>query len=500
MNLKQKSFKAISWDIVGKLVQQGSAFLVSIVLCRLLEPQDFGVVAMAGVFIAISNIFLDFNLSSALIQKKSPTQIQYSTIFYMNLIAAVCLSITLYTCAPLIGLFYKNETVTLVVRVLSFRYFFNALVSVQSTIFRKKIDFKSLTLCKLVGFLFAAPCGIAAAYAGLGVWALVIQGYIGTFVTTIAIWHRSNWRPSLLFSLREIRDLWSFGYKLFLSGMIDAVYSRLDILVIGKMFPPAILGYYNRAKNSEQFIIKYTSSSLALVLFPVFSQIKDDLKKVIDITNKSLNLVAFLSCALMGLLFLIAEDFITLLYSEKWAPAVPYLKVLLLTGYAYPVSSIIMNVIRGRGKSGDFLRAEIYKKILLTLGFVVGFSFGLTGYLWALVIVSFISVFFINGYYLEKEIGYKRLHLFICVAKYFILTSISVILCSYLYAHIPHVRFLRITLTTLAYTVLYGFLNNLLCTEGWAIFGHEVTLLSEKIPPDILWTRPIKKAIGFLFK
>ena len=220
MSLKEKSVNAISWDLAGKLTQQGSAFLVSIVLCRLLNPQDFGVIAMAGVFIAISNVFLDFNLSSALIQKESPTQVQYSSIFYLNLIAALCLSIILFTCAPLIGLFYKNETVTLVVRVLSFRYFFNALNSVQNAIFRKRLDFKSLTLCKLVGFLFAAPCGIAAAYAGLGVWALVIQGYVGTVAYTIAIWCKSNWRPSLLFSLREIRDLWSFGYKLFLSSII----------------------------------------------------------------------------------------------------------------------------------------------------------------------------------------------------------------------------------------------------------------------------------------
>ncbi|MDR1584603.1 MAG: lipopolysaccharide biosynthesis protein, partial [Prevotellaceae bacterium] len=320
--LKNKGITGIAWNFVGKIATHVVTFVVSIFLARLLSRDDFGLVAMAMVFISVSQIFMDFGLTMALVQKKNPTEIQINTIFYINLILAIILTLLLVAFSGLIGNFYQNDEVGSIVRVVAFLFILYAANGVQRAMMSKQLKIKQLTFSNLSGALVQGVLGVWLAFSGYGAWSLVYSNIAGAVVTSLVLWMQSSWRPKLLFRLSEIRDLFGFGYKMFLVRLLDTVYVKLDELIIGKMFNSDTLGSYNRAKSFNHMIASYTSDSLSGVFFPVISHLQDDIEQVKRVVVKSLETVVFLVFGVTGLLYLDAESLIVLLFGEKWMVSV----------------------------------------------------------------------------------------------------------------------------------------------------------------------------------
>ena len=478
-DLKKKSSKALAWDLSGKFINQGVTFVISIFLARLLSPEDFGLLAMATVFIGLTSIFMDFGLSSALVQKKNTTDEQLSTVFYLNFAIGSVLMIIMYFCSGLVADYYNNTEIINIVKVLSLLFVISAINLVQMAQLIKSLNFKILTKANIISAAISGVIGIGMAFAGFGVWSLVAKTMIAGIIQVIVIWSYSSWRPQKYFNLRNIKGHWTYGYKLFLSGLINNIYSKVDVLVIGKLFTAADLGYYYRAKSFNQLIVKYSSDSLSRIFFPVFSEIQDDLERVRNIISKSLNILSFLIFGIMGVLYLCAEDLLVLLFGEKWIPAIAFFKILVFFAYAYPISSVLVTVISGLGNSAAFLKLEIIKKILLTIAIPIGFLFGIEGYLYAMIIVGFVGVS-LNMWFVQKQIDYSIFKQYKDVFIYAIPFCFLTIAVHFLTHNIQYIRFLHLLCASISFLITYLVMNILMKTRGIKIFQELLIKLLEK--------------------
>jgi len=363
-SLKQQGTVAFIWDFFGKIATHGMGFIVSVFLARLLEPSDFGLVAMVMVIIGIATVFTDIGLGSALIQRRRSHTTHYSSVFYFNIAIGLLLTTITYLSASWISEFYNNEQLILLTQVMSLLFIINAFTSVQSTILRKELNYKLLTKIRLISSLVSGVVGISLAFLDAGVWSLVAQALSMKIVYNIYIWIAAQWKPTLSFSWKALTQLWGFGFRMFLSGMLNAIFTRLDFIIIGKLFLPETLGFFQMAKSLNLMVVQYTSGSLTAVLFPVLSKVQNDLPRFQNIIIKSLGVISFVVFLLLGALYLISEELIVLLFTEKWLPSVEIFKILVLSGFSYPISALLVNILSSRGNSKAFLRLEIYKKLI----------------------------------------------------------------------------------------------------------------------------------------
>jgi O-antigen/teichoic acid export membrane protein len=474
-DLKSKTFRALKWDLLGKFINHGSIFIFSIVLARLLSPEDFGIMGISMVFIVLAQAFLSFGLSSALVQNKNTTQEQYCTVFYLNLALGMCMAIALFSMSGFIAGYYKKDIIKPILRVLSFLFIINSFNIVQNALLIKNLNFQIITRANVISAVVSGIIGISLAVTGYGVWSLVIKTIFGSILTTIIIWYFATWRPLLIFNLRSIKRLWNYGYKLFLSGVINNIYERIDVLIIGKIFSIVSLGYYERAKSFNQLIVNFSSQSLTAVLFPVFSTIQDNLEKVRTTVAKALNSLSFIVFGMMGVLYLTAADLIFLLFGEKWLPSIAFFKILIFYAYCYPVSAVLVNVISGMGNSTAFLKLEILKKIFLTFALTIGFLFGIKGYLVALAIVGFIGIY-LNIWFVQKQIDYSVRKQYKDIFMYAIPSCVSTVITYFLAHNIQNNHILHLIITGVLFAIGYLIINLLLRTKGF-IFFQELLLI-----------------------
>ncbi len=405
-NLKKKGIKALLWDTVSKISNQGVAFIVTIIMARSLNPADFGLVAICLVFIGIARIFTDVGLGAALIQQKKTTQLHFSSVFYFNIFVASFFTLATYYSANTIANFYGNASLTPLLEVCSLMFLLYASCSVQEKKLRKSLQYNVIAKASIISGLLSGIIGIALVLTGFGVWSLVFQAISSQVVKSLFLWGLSNWKPSLIFSLSSLKELWGFGFRMFLIGLIDSIYSRLDYLIIGKLYSMEVLGFFERAKNVNSLIIKYTSGTLMSVLFPVFSEIQNDLPRIQSIVKNSFTILSFTVFILIGGLYLTVQDLIVFLYSEKWLQSVKYAEILLLSAFSYPISALLVSILSARGKSKTLLRLQIIEKSIATLNFVNAAIYGLESFLYGLIIVSFLTVL-LNIIYAAKEIKLK---------------------------------------------------------------------------------------------
>ena len=391
-NLKSKGIKAFIWDLGGKLLIQGIGFIITIILARLLEPSDFGLIAMIMVVIGIAQVFTDVGLGGALIQKRKLLPIHYSSVFYFNILIATCLTLITYFSADLIATFFDNRTLIPLTQSVSLLFIISALSSVQSIRLRRQLNYTLLTKVSFMSSLLSGAIGVVLAINGIGVWSLIAQVILQGIFYNLIIWSYSEWKPSLTFSLKALMQLWKFGFRMFLSSVLDAIFTRLDFLIIGKVFSASTLGYFQLAKQFNSLVIKYSSGSLMAVMFPLLSQVQKDLPRFQNIILKSLNILCFVVFLLLGFLYLTAEDLITFLFTEKWLPSVEYMKILILSGFGIPISSLLVNVLSSRGNSRAFLNLEILKKSLHVFNFINAYYNGIEMYLYGLIGVTIFSV------------------------------------------------------------------------------------------------------------
>jgi len=294
--LKKQGYTAFVWDFMGKIATSGAGFIVSIFLARLLEPEDFGLIAMIMVFVVISQVFTDVGLGSAIVQRRRIREIHYSSVFYFNIVLGVFLTILLFLSAPYIASFYNQESLLLLTQAISFTFIITAFSTIHVNKFRKELNFTAITKVSFTSSLISGIIGVGLAFYGVGIWALVAQILISKILYTILIWKISSWTPILRFSFKALKQLWGFGFRMFLVGLINTISTKIDVIIIGKIFPVATLGFYQRSMALNNLVTQYSSGSLLSVLLPLLSKIQNDLPRFQRIVLKIfgiINLVVF---------------------------------------------------------------------------------------------------------------------------------------------------------------------------------------------------------------
>ena len=357
-------FSGFLWRFFERVGAQGVSFVVSIVLGRLLDPSVYGITALVTVFTALLGVFIDSGLGNALIQKKEADDLDFSTVFFYNIFSSILLYAAIFFMAPWISAFYRIPELTPLIRVMSLSMLFSGVKNVQIAYVSRHMLFKRFFYATLGGTIGAAVIGIWMALKGYGVWALVVQGLFNGFVDTIILWCTVKWRPKLQFSFKRLKVLFSFGWKLLVSALLDTGYIELRQLIIGKLYTTADLAFYNKGNSFPKLIISNINSSIDSVLFPTMSAAQDQQDRVRAMTRRAIKTSSFLIMPLMMGLAVCAEPMIRLLLTEKWLPSVFFLRVFCFTFAFYPIQTANLNAIKALGRSDLFLKQEIIKKVI----------------------------------------------------------------------------------------------------------------------------------------
>lgn len=406
MSFKKQATSGIVWTFSQQFGNQLIGFLVSLVLARLLLPEEFGLIGMISIFIAIGNSLLNAGLTQSLIRSKDLDEEDYSTVFYFNLIASIAIYIIIYFLAPLIADFYKQDILVNIVRLYCISFIISAFSAVQLARLTKIMDFKTQTIVAIPATILGGVLGVLLAYNGFGVWSLVWSQLLTQSASSIQLWIYSKWRPLASFNYLKFKDHLDFGYKLTLSGLLDVVFKNIYVIIIGRFFSASQVGFYTRAETMKQLPVMNISKALNKVTYPLFASIQDDDIKLKNVYRKLMQTVVFVIAPTLILLGVVAEPLFRFLFTEKWLPAVPYFQILCATGILYPIHAYNLNILKVKGRSDLFLKLEILKKGVILIVVFLTLKYGILALLYGQVIIS-ITAFFINTYYSGKFIHYS---------------------------------------------------------------------------------------------
>lgn len=352
------------WRFAERSGAQLVTFVVSIVLARLLMPEDYGTIALVTVFTTIMQVFVDSGLGTALIQKKDADDLDYSSVFYFNFVVCIFLYLVMLLAAPFIAAFYNMPELVAVVRVISLTIIISGVKGVQQSYVSRNMLFKRFFYATLGGTVFSAFLGIGLAYAGFGIWAIVAQQLSNTAIDTLILWITVKWRPKLMFSWKRLKGLLGFGWKMLCSALLDTVYNNLRSLLIGKVYSSTDLAYYNEGKKFPNLIVTNINTSIDSVLLPAMSKEQDDKDRVKNMTRRSIMVSCYIMAPLMIGLACCASNIVVVVLTEKWLPCVFFLQIFCITYMFYPIHTANLNAIKAMGRSDLFLKLEIWKKVI----------------------------------------------------------------------------------------------------------------------------------------
>ena len=405
-SLKDKAVKGVAWSGVDNVAQYAVSFFVSIVLARLLSPDDYGLIGIITIFTMVCNTLINAGFNSALIRKKDCTDDDYNTVFICNLAFSLLLYAIIFLCSPLIADFFGRQELTVLTRVSSLGMIIGAMAIVQQTRLIKYIDFKTQTKITIIASVLSGVLGIAMALIGFGVWSLVAQQLAAQSLRTIMLFVYNKWLPKLRFSCNSFQELFGFGWKLMLSGLLDTVWKELYQVVVGKFYSPATLGQYTRANQFSQMFSSNLTNVIQRVTFPVLSDIQDDKERMVAAYRSIIKNTMFVTSICMFFLGAVSEPLIYCLIGPKWHEAAVYLPFICLIGSTYPLHAINLNMLQIQGRSDLFLVLEIIKKIIGIGPLVVCVFYGILPMLYTSIITTVIA-YFLNSYYSGKFIGYS---------------------------------------------------------------------------------------------
>ena len=404
-NLREKTIAGMFWSGVGRFGTMGLSFVSNLILARLLMPGDFGVIGMLHVFIAVSGVFVTAGFGSALIQKKNPTHIDYTSVFWWNLAAAIFFYWVLFFCGPAIARFYEMPELCPVLRVQSLSLIITAFSVVQTNQLRKQLRFRELSMRSLTASLVGTVVGIVMAFLGYKYWSLVASNLISSLAGVLLLWHLSSWRPTREFSLQSLKELFAFGGLMALSGLVESVYTNLQSLIIGKWYSPKDLGYYTQARKLEDVPTQSLSHIVNQVSLPVFSSIQDQREALVSNVRKNTKAINYINFPLMALLIVIARPLITLLYGPKWEISIPYFQILCISSLVFSMNTLNTNVIKSLGKSRLYFWVQLIKRLIGLVLILIGARAGMLPLMWALTSIGYTSIL-INMYVTGRLIGY----------------------------------------------------------------------------------------------
>lgn len=403
-SLKSKTIKGVGWSFTDNIASSGISFLVGLVLARLLSPEEYGLIGIITIFIAVFNSIVDSGFSNALIRKNDAKEIDYNTVFIVNLFLSVGLFIVLFLCAPSIARYFNNFQLIPLTQAMGSIVIINAFAIIQRTILVKRIDFKTQTKVSLISSIASGVVGIGMALSGYGVWSLVGQQISRQLLNTIFLWVWGHWWPKFQFSIVSFKELFGFGWKLLVSGLIDTTWKQIYQVVIGKCYSAEMLGQYTRAEQFASIFSSNLTGVVQRVSYPVLSSIQDEKDRLKQSYKKVIKVTMLITFVMMLGLAAISKPMIIVLIGVKWLPAVPFLQIICFSMMLYPLHAINLNMLQVQGRSDLFLKLEIAKKTIAVIPVLCGIFINI----YWMLIVSVITGFF--AYYLNALISGKILN------------------------------------------------------------------------------------------
>lgn len=365
MGIAKKSILTnLIWRFAERIGAQGIKFIVEIVLARILLPEVYGTVALITIITNILQVFVDSGLGNALIQKKDADNLDFSTVFYANIVFCIFLYIILYWSSPYIAQFYQNSALIPYIRVLGFTVLISGVKNVQQAYVSRNMMFKKFFFSTLGGTIVSGIIGIIMALNGFGIWALVEQQVVNLLLDTIILWITVRWRPEFRFSFSRLKGLFNFGWKLLVSALIDTLDTNLRQLIIGKVYSSADLAQYNRGRQFPFLIVSNVNTSIDSVLLPAMSKEQDDMIRIKAMTRRSIRISTYIMAPLMFGMASVGTALIGLILTDKWLPSVYFMRIMCITFVFYPIHTANLNAIKALGRSDLFLRLEIEKKVV----------------------------------------------------------------------------------------------------------------------------------------
>jgi len=448
-------FKNIIWEYIGKFGNYLVTFLISIVLTRLLQPEEFGIMALVMVVVSLAAIFMELGFNRAIIQQQHISPLQLSTVFYINAVAAFILMLICFFIAGPLADFYDQPLIKPVFRVISISFLISGLNLVPSSLIYKQLKLKANSIILILASVLSGIIGIVMAYNNYGIWALVAQSLISSaLILLLNVWY-VRWWPTREFDFASIKPLWHYGSRIFASGILDRIYSRLDSFIIGKIYHTDTLGYYYRAQSMEGFVRTFSAGSIMSSLFPYIAKHQDNPVYLKEIYNRYLNVITFVSAGLCGVLFLLSKDLFIILFTERWNEAAVLFQLMMLAGIVWPVSSLMVNMISGVGNSKSFLRLEVYKKLVMLPAYLFGFLLGLKGFIITYVVASYICLL-LNMLFVSRDIKVNFMWQVKIMIPYILLGIIAAAITWGIVHFIdPERHFLRATIIAILFSLLY---------------------------------------------
>lgn len=404
--LKDKTVKGVGWSAIDNVSQYAVSFIVSIILARLLSPDDYGLLGIVAIFTAICTNLINGGFSNALIRKNNVTDDDYNTVFITNMGMSLLLYCIIFLCAPVIAHFFNRIELIALTRVSSLGMIIGAFAIVQQTRLTKRIDFKTQTKISLISSITSGIVGIVMALLGCGVWSLVAQGLVSQGMRTILLWVYNHWLPKLFFSKRSFSSLFGFGWKLMVSGLLDTIWKELYQVVVGKFYSPATLGQYTRAKGFAQMFSTNITSVIQRVTYPVLSEIQNEEERLVGAYRRMIKVTMLVTAITIFALGAVAEPLIYCLIGPKWNEAAEYLPFICVSMSLFPLHAINLNMLQVQGRSDIYLVLEIVKKVIGIAPLAICYFYGIK---WMLIVNIFTSIisFFLNSYYTGKRLGYS---------------------------------------------------------------------------------------------
>ena len=472
-NLKQKTISAMIWSAFGKFGTLSIQFIANMILARILMPEDYGCLGMLLIFMVISEVLITGGFGQALIQKKNPTHIDYSTVFYWNLCASFIIYLILFASSPFIAEFYNMPQLSDILRVYSLTLIISSFSIVQNNLLQKQLKFKSLTIRNIIATSCGTLVAILMAFNGFGVWSLVASGIINAIVSVGLLWKMSPWRPTWEFSWKSFKELFSFGSLMALSSLIDEFYKEVQGLIIGKFYSASDLGYYTQAKKLENIPISSLSQIVSQVTFPVFSKLQDDRITLKQSVKKCITSLTYLNFPICVLLIVIASPLIKLLYGLQWLPAIPYFQLLCISGLFYTILTMNNTIIKSLGKSKIFLYVRLIQRSLGVLLIAIGASYSIIGLLVA-VVISQITNCIITTIFNMHLIKYGFLEQIRDISKNLLLSVFIGLVAYSISTMVTMNEFIIMFLQIITYIGLYALCSKALKFSGYKVFEEVV--------------------------
>lgn len=419
-SLIHKAGKSVIWSALEGFSVQFIQFIMSIIIARIVSPEEFGLIAMLTIFLAVAQVFIDSGFSNALIQKQDRKEIDYATAFYFNIGFSIFIYFILFHSAKLIAQFYNQPILEIILKCIGLNLIISSASIVQRTKLVIKGDFKTIAKSSLMAAVFSGGIGFYYAYMGLGVWALVIQAMSNQLFITIFLWVYTKWFPRIAFSSKSFMTLFSFGYKILFSGLINVIYVNMYTLIIGKTNSSSGVGYYSRANMFAQFPSISLTSFIVRAIYPIQCEYQNDDEKFLSITYKYIKISTFLIFPVMVILCVLSKPLVYTLLTEMWYPSIDLLMILCIAYMWRPVMGI-NEVLNAKGRSDLFLRAEMVKKIIAVFLLFISFPLGIKYMCYGLIIYSIFDMIVVI-YYVKKIIYIKYLQILKDISPTFFLS------------------------------------------------------------------------------